>query len=469
MSKQEERVWKQDVKLMKPALGINEMPKSKFKFFIYGWQHTLVDVSPFIIPFVMAGALGYSDQIGVEMVQAGLIAMMFATLIQTIFGNKLPIMQGPSSTNMAAMITVGNVYGPAAMWSAAIVGGLFESAIGASKILTLFRRFLPPYISGIIIVSIGVSLGFTAANWVFDTENTLHLLLAGVVIISVVTLTILGRGGLISRGSVLFSLLLVGLGITSIFGVANWQAVVEANWLSFPKPFKLLNEGGGFVILIGALIGVFIGYLGSIVESIGDYSTTCAASNEVYKVKHINRGITAEGISASLAAMIGSIPVSSYSQNTGIIVTTKIASRYVVMLAAVIIGIYGLSPKVGSLLLVIPRPIIGAVFLVICGMIIVTGMRLIGTAPANDYANYNIAIPLIMGICLPQVVPQDADWFTAIPSFFQLSLTNGVVCATIIGIIMNILLNPIKKEQEEEIKREGQEIEQENKMEEEII
>lgn len=454
MNKGEEKVWKEDIELMTPELGINEMPDSKWKFFIYSWQHTLVDVSPFILPFIFAGALGYSDAIAVEMVQAGLIAMMISTLIQTNFGNKLPIMQGPSSTNMAAMMSVGSIYGPAAMWSAAIVGGIVESLVGASKVLGALRRFLPPYISGIIIVSIGVSLGMTASNWVFATDNVIHLILAATVVVCVLVLIVLGRGGIISRGSILFSLIIVGVIITSITGVANWQAVADAKWFSFPKPFKLIQEGGGFVLVIGALVGVFVGYLGSIVESLGDYSTTCAASNETYKVKHINRGIAAEGIGATIAAMIGSIPVSSYSQNTGIIVTTKIASRFVVMFAAIIIGIYGLSPKVGSILLVIPRPIIGAVFLVICGMIVVTGIRLIGTAPKNnDYASYNVAIPLIMAICFPQIVPQDAEWFISLPSFMKLALTNGVVLATITGISMNIILNPQKSEERNALKK----------------
>src|SRR5699024_11867456 len=82
------------------------MPKSKARLLLYAWQHTLVDVSPFILPFILAGALGYSDAVAVKMVQAGLIEMMIATLMQTFICYRFSIMLGSTSTNISVMIIV---------------------------------------------------------------------------------------------------------------------------------------------------------------------------------------------------------------------------------------------------------------------------------------------------------------------------------------------------------------------------
>ena len=74
----------------------------------------------------------------------------------------------------------------------------------------------------------------------------------------------------------------------------------------------------------------------------------CAVSGEIHKVRHMNRGIAAEGFGCLIASLFGGIPVTSYTQNIGVIATTRIASRFVVQIAALILMLYGLSPKVGA-------------------------------------------------------------------------------------------------------------------------
>ena len=108
----------------------------------------------------------------------------------------------------------------------------------------------------------------------------------------------------------------------------------------------------------------------------------------------MNRGIFAEGLGCVVASFFGGIPVTSYTQNIGIIGTTKIASRFVVQVAAVILLLYGLSPKFGALLVAIPRPVIGAVFVVVCGTIAVSGIQLIGSAKQTTANSFIVGTTL---------------------------------------------------------------------------
>ncbi len=78
--------------------SIDEQPRHWWETLLYGWQHTLVDISPFVLPLAVATAIGLDDGARAALINYSLIAMGLATLIQTTVGNRLPIVQGPSAT-----------------------------------------------------------------------------------------------------------------------------------------------------------------------------------------------------------------------------------------------------------------------------------------------------------------------------------------------------------------------------------
>ena len=182
-----------------------------------------------------------------------------------------------------------------------------------------------------------------------------------------------------------------------------------------------------------------IGYLGSIAESIGDYAGTCAVSGVVYRVRHMNRGITVEGIASAVGPLFGALPLTTYAQNTGVIATTRVASRRVVQVAALLLLLYGLSPKLGALLVLIPRPVVGAVFLIICGMIAATGLRLLATGENDDTHYLTTAVTLALALTLPLVAVHAIGSRACRRS--RLMLSNGVVLAVVLGVGLNALLS----------------------------
>lgn len=85
--------------------------------------------------------------------------------------------------------------------------------------------------------------------------------------------------------------------------------------------------------------------MGAIFESVGDYAATCAACDEVYRVKHIDKGIMASGLGCMITALFGGLPCTSYTQNIGIVAATGVASRRVTQYAGVLFLLYGFCPK----------------------------------------------------------------------------------------------------------------------------
>lgn len=93
------------------------------------------------------------------------------------------------------------------------------------------------------------------------------------------------------------------------------------------------QPSGAITIIAAAVIGGFSGYMGAIFESVGDYAATCAACDEVYRVKHIDKGIMASGLGCMITALFGGLPCTSYTQNIGIVAATGVASRRVTQFA----------------------------------------------------------------------------------------------------------------------------------------
>ncbi|MCP3960447.1 MAG: xanthine permease [bacterium] len=439
------RVWEEDLEVLEPHFGVDDVPPPA-ETLLYAWQHTLVDVSPYVLPLVVAKAVGYSDAQAAYMISTCLALMGVFTFVNATWGHRLPSVMGPSATNTGAMASVGAIFGAPAMWMGAFLGGLFEAAVGASGILTRLRRFLPPYVCGIVVTTIGISLARIAGGWVFADTRPAMLTLSGLTALSVVLLTVAGYRfglGLLARGSILLSLLLFGVVGAAAIGLADFTPIAETPWLGLPRPFAFGGPGLGWTLVGGAVFGILVGFVGSIAESIGDYAGTCAVSRVTYNVRHIRRGITVEGISSAVAPLFGAIPLTTYSQNTGVIATTRVASRRVVQVAAGILLLYGLSPKVGALLILIPRPIVGTVFLVVCGMIAVAGVRLLSTGEKDEVYMLTTAIALIAAVTLPSAAARNPDWLAGLAPLTRLLLSNSVVIATVLGISLNAILRAV--------------------------
>ncbi len=442
----DEAVWGEVPAVREPVYRIDERPRTWWESVLYGWQHTLVDISPFVLPLAVAGAVGMAAAQKAQFINSCLLAMGLATLIQTTFGNRLPIIQGPSATLTGTLAPIGAQLGAPAMWGGAFVGAILESLVGASRVLGQLRRLFPAAVSGVVIVAIGLALGQFAVRLMIGDGRPLNFVLAALVIAMIFVLQIALRGvagGILARGAIFLSIWVVGLLGGSFLGEVDWSLVAATPWLGLPRLFPYGGPGFGWEFSAAAVLGVAVGYFGSMVESLGDYAATCAVSGETYRVRHMNRGILAEGIGSLLSTCLGAIPCTSYTQNVGIIAATGVASRFVVRIAAVILVLYGLCPKFGALLVAMPRPVLGGVFVLVCGMIAASGVRLLAAAPPTTANSFVIGGTLVAATAVPIYCrfALGEAWLDQLPALVRLLATNTVVLAVVLGVGLNLLLN----------------------------
>lgn len=435
---------------------VDERPRP-LESLLYGWQHTLVDISPFVLPLPIAAALGLGDAQTAAFISYGLIAMGLATLLQTTIGNRLPIVQGPSATLVGTMVPLASASGGPAMWGGLFVGGLIESMVGATRLVGLLRRFLPPRVCGTLIVVIGLSLAGLALRLSLGDGSPRSLGLALTVIVVVFVLQNLPRWmgrdgsggllGLVSGGAIFFAIWGVGVGLGSLLGAVDWALVASRPWIALPRLFPFDGPGWGWQFPLAATMVILVGYLASMVESIGDYAATCQVAGVEYTEKHMNRGIFAEGLGGMLCASLGAVPCTSYTQNIGILATTRVASRFVVQVAAVILVLYGLCPKFGALLVAIPRPVLGGVFVLVCGMIVMSGLRLLAASPTQESDGWVVGVTLAVSLALPAALnaaPAGGALATRVaelPLAAELILTNSIVLAVLVGSLLERLMS----------------------------
>ena len=199
---------------------------------------------------------------------------------------------------------------------------------------------------------------------------------------------------------------------------------------------------------ISACVAIGLLFAINSIQAIGDYSaTTIGAMNRTPKDSELQGGIVAYGITNILGALFGGLPTATYSQNVGIVTTTKVINRWVLGLAAAFLGIAGFVPKFSALLTTIPQCVLGGATVSVFASIAMTGMKLVASAEM-DYRNSSIVgLAAALGVGVSQANAALATLPAWVTTIFGKS---PVVLATIIAVCLNLILPKSRDEEKEE-------------------
>lgn len=416
--------------------GIEDKPKLA-KGIPLAFQHILAMFTANItVPLLLAGLLGLGSSESTFLIQCALLVAGLTTLIQIRknkkIGSGLPIVMGTSNAFLPTVLAIGGQFGIGAVYGATFVGGLFEAFLG--KNLTRLRKVFTPVVSGIVVLTIGLTLipvGIRqAAGGNQDMGNPINLLISSLVLI-VIIVTNQSKNKFLKSTSILMGLV-VGYGVSQIFGLVEFSAVGEASWLSVPKPLQYK-----WTFEPAAIVAMIFMYIATTIETIGDISalTTGAEGREATQ-EEMSGGVIADGISSCFAAIFNAFPNTSYSQNIGVVNLTGVFSRHVVKIGAFILITLSLLPKFSALIAVMPGPVLGGASLAMFSMVAVSGLTLLKQVKHNSRNLLIMAISLGIGLGL-NLVPESVQY---LHPDIQLFLTSGIVPASIIAITMDLLL-----------------------------
>ncbi len=415
-----------------------------------GIQHVLaMFVSNLTPAIIVAGAAGFGygsrdPSALIYMIQMSMLFAGVATLIQTIglgpAGARLPIVQGTSFAFLPVMIPIvagQGVGAMAALTTAALIGGLFQTVV--SFFVGRIRFALPPMVTGLVVVMIGLSLmrvGVQYAAGGVALQGTpaygagTSWALAGVVVVTTLALSFFARG-IWSTAAVLIGLL-AGYAVAAAMGKISLAPVASAGWVSVPMPFHF-----GFALSAAAILGFCMMTFISGIESIGAVSAICEnTAGRPATDKELVGATCADGVGTALAAVFGAMPNTSFSQNVGLIAITGIMSRHVVTLGAVFLILCGLAPKIGALITTIPIEVLGGGVIVMFGMVASAAVSILSGV---EWSQRNM---LIFGVALSVSVglQLEPDAVEHLPETLRIVLTSGVLPAALIAVVLNLIV-----------------------------
>ncbi len=425
--------------------GIDDVPPL-VESLTLGFQHYLTMFGATVaIPLLLAERLGIENRVELGM----LIGTMFfvsgiTTFLQTTWGNRLPIVQGGTFSFLAPAFSIAGMAALAdAGWQvrmqhvqgAVIAGSLFEIVLGYTGLVGRMLRFIGPVTIAPTIALIGLALfkfgaPIAGLDWGIGGLTIVLIILFSQYLKSAhrvlqlfpILLAILVAWGV---AAVLTAAGVFGPGHPAHVGAEN---LVTAPWFRVPYPF----QWGVPVFGAAAIVGMLAGYIASMVESVGDYYA-CArlAGAPIPNRKVINRGIGMEGVGCLIAGIFGTgNGTTSYSENIGAIGLTRVGSRRVVQMGALLMIAFGAVGKFGALFTTIPQPIVGGMYCAMFGMIAAVGLSNLQFIDLNSARNlFIVGFAFYMGLSVPEYFAQhmlafDPVWLAGQGSFVGSLLGN---------------------------------------------
>lgn len=432
----------------KPPLGIA---------FPQAMQHVLAMLAGNITPpILIVSSLGMDEASKVLLIQAAMIVGAITTLLQLYpiwkFGMGLPNVMGVAFAYMPVLLSIGKTGGIESIFGAQLVAAFASIFIGLG--IGKIRKFFPPVVSGTVVLAIGLSLYGTALNYMAGGSN------AGpnrefmghpfFWIIAAVTLAVTLYCNFFCKGYFKVSGMLIGMGagyllalvLPLVFGGAQGVAphridfaeVAGASWVALPRflPFGLKFEGS-------AIISMILMYIVQAVQTIGDVSSTAIGGfRREATDAEIGGAIMGQGLCGMLGALIGGLPTDPYSQNVGLIVTSKVVAKRVFLIVGLLMLLAGLCPVFGAAVATIPQAVLGGATVTVFAAITMSGIALITEQPMNYRNKMIVGIALALGVGINATAATSLQF--APQGVRDIIGSSPIVLSFLVAFILNILV-----------------------------
>ncbi len=420
----------------------------------FGLQHILAmfvaNISPIII---VAGASGVSGKQLAMLIQSAMLIAGIGTLIQLFplwkIGSGLPIVMGISFTFVSIMCYIGANYGYGTIMGAVLIGGLIEGCLGLFA--KYWMKIISPIVSASVVTAIGFSLlsvGSTSFGGGSGSENfgsVENWILGTVTLLCCILFNIFAKSYW-KQLSVLFGLV-VGYLVAIPMGLVDFSSLAGTSVIALPHlmPFKMEFH-------LNAIISVALIFLVSATETIGDTQALANSGlNRSATTKEISGSLACDGFISSLSSLFGCMPITSFSQNVGLVAMTKVVNRFTIATGALIMILAGIFPIFGAVLATLPDAVLGGCTIMMFGTIVVSGLQMIGKCGYSQRNITIVALSLSIGIGFTQV----PELFSVFPKIIETVFAeNCVAVVFLVAVILNLIL-PQNMETFEETKAES--------------
>ena len=407
----------------------------------FGLQHILAMFVANLSPITLiAAAAGLPQNEIAILLQNAMFVAGIATLIQLYpvwrIGSRLPVVMGVSFTFVAVLSTVAANYGYPTLVGAVLVGGVFEGTLGL--LAKYWRKIISPIVAATVVTAVGLSL-FTVGTRSFgggynaDFGSAQNLLL-GTITLAVCLLWNIFAKGYLKQLSVLAGLI-VGYIVAIFMGKVDLTTLMDGGLISLPHLMPYMPR-----FELGAILSVCIIFLVSAAETIGDTSALVAGGlNRKITGKEISGSLACDGYASAFSSLFGCPPVTSFSQNVGLVAMTKVVNRFTIMTGAICMILAGLLPPVGNFFASLPDSVLGGCTIMMFGTIVTSGMQMIADC---GFSHRNITIAsLSLAIGVGFTSTTEADIWNIFPEMVRSVFAENVVAVVfVVAIVLSLVL-----------------------------
>lgn len=411
---------------------------------IYGFQWVMITIPAVVIFSALCShALGLDAAAQVSFSQRLLIVTGLASIFQTVMGHRYPIAEGPSAALLLSFIILAS-QGLPIVEGGMIFGGLFLMATGKFKWFKWFSSLFTPDVVGIILILIGFTMlpfiypmliGVSASH----PDGDLGVFGVSLLIILFVSFLSHWVGGFFQTTSMLAGIIF-GLALFIFKGNVSFSVIKSSSWFSLPSP--LIGVRPAFSL--PAIVTMIFTNMAVMINSVGSIQGMSEIVSREGLEDRIHRGIFINGAGGVLSAILGVPGLVSASISTGVVLVSRVASRYVLTASGVLMIVCAFVPKLWAALAAIPPSVIGAVLFVALSSQLMAGMSVIVAGKKSierrDY--FVVGLPVLLGTVI-SFLPK--PFFTSLPSTIAPMVSNGLVMGLIFSLFSEHLLFRQKK------------------------
>ena len=310
-----------------------------------------------------------------------------------------------------------------------VVMSLIICLVGIKRVM----RYLPPVVTGPVIICIGLSLASSAIS-----NASTNWFLAFVALAVIIAFNIWGKGMFkiipILMGvviSYIVALIMNAAGFTNPDGSAilNFSSVASSGFVGLP-PFQICKFDVTAILVMAPIA------IATMMEHVGDMSAISATVNKNFLADPgLHRTLLGDGVATALAGLIGGPANTTYGENTGVLELSHVYDPLVIRIAACLAIIISFIPKVSAIISTMPSAIIGGVSFMLYGMISAIGVRNVVENKVDLTKSRNLIITGVIFVCGLGF----GDGLTFTVAGTSITLT-ALSIAAIAGILLNIIL-----------------------------
>ena len=368
-------------------------------------------------------------------------------IFHVITGGKVPIFLASSFAFIAPIQFAMKQFGAGATFGALFCAGLVYLIFSGMALVggrEMLNRYLPPIVTGPVIMVIGLKLAPVAVGMTRSfsggAPDGRAVFIAACSLLTAVAAVMYGKK-LLSLIPVLCGIV-VGYAVSLAMGVVDFTPVQEAAWFQIPWTAALAN--GSFANPSFVLASIFYMLpvaLAPAIEHVGDILAISSVTGKDYlKDPGLHRTLLGDGLATSLAGILGGPPNTTYSEVTGAVALTKAYDPALMRIAAAAAILLAFVGKLGALLLTIPSPVMGGIMLLLFGMIAAIGVNSLVKSRVDMSRSRNLVIASV-------ILTAGIGDMTVTCGRFCLG---GIGLAGLVGVILNLILpgtNEVHEEQ----------------------